>query len=440
MNDIEENYIRVLDELDNGYAAFHKVGAPAYDPGLETTATLAARLGNPQDKFKSIHVGGTNGKGSTAHTLAAVLHEAGYKVGLYTSPHILDFRERIRVDGKMIEKQAVVDFYDRFRTVRGDLTPSYFELVTLMAFDYFAASGVDVAVVEVGLGGRLDSTNIIHPELSVITNISLDHTALLGDTEEAIAAEKAGIIKPGVPVVIGNASGGVRKVFIDKAESVGAPILFAQDAECFASVERKDGYLVYEGTPWGTVRGELCGDCHPENAATIMTALGALVFRGFSIPAQAVRRGFEAVCSLTGLAGRWMRVADKPEVICDTGHNIGGWRYLAPALQEIADRRKLHIILGFVADKDAAHILAFLPQNAVCYFATPSVDRARDAASTAQLAAACGISGTVHNTVAEALDTAFAAAADDDTIFIGGSTFVVADALAAMHARKSAVK
>lgn len=432
METLEEKYRRVVDELDNGYAAFHKVGAKAYDPGLGTTRTLASRLGNPQDAFRCIHVGGTNGKGSTAHTLAAILGEAGYKVGLYTSPHILDFRERIRVDGKMIEKEAVIDFMERFRELKGAIVPSYFELLTLMAFDYFVRCKVDVAVIEVGLGGRLDSTNIIHPELSIITNISLDHTALLGNTEEAIAAEKAGIIKPGVPAVIGRAEGAVRKVFADKAMQEGAPIYFAGDYEMFTSAVSDGTHIVYESTEWGIIYGELCGDCQIENTATIMTAVDVLQNESFHIPAEAVRRGFENVCELTGLMGRWMHLAHRPEIICDTGHNIGGWRYLGPALRELAAKGTLHVVLGFVSDKDVDSIMAELPREASYYFATPGVDRAREASSTAAVAAAHGIKGCAFPSVKEALENALSATSPDDTVFIGGSTFVVADALSAL--------
>lgn len=433
MGNVEERYLHALEKLDNEYAAFHKVGAKAYDPGLTTTRTLAGHLGNPQDKFRCIHVAGTNGKGSTAHTLAAVLHEAGYKVGLYTSPHLLDFRERIRIDGKMIEKECVADFMERFDAVKGDAMPSYFEVVTLMAFDSFARSGVDIAVIEVGLGGRLDSTNIIHPMLSVITNISLDHTAILGDSEEAIAVEKAGIIKTGVPVVIGHADGAVRKVFADKAEEESAPIYFATDIPRFLKAERCGNFTIYENTEWGTVRGELTGNCQVENAATIMTALSVLEEESLHISPEAVRTGFEKVCSLTGLMGRWMHIDVQPEIICDTGHNIGGWLYLGPALGEIAQSRRLHVVMGFVNDKDVEHIMEKLPHNARYYFVAPANERARSAESTAEIAARHGIAGRPFASVADALSAAKNSAAVSDTIFIGGSTFVVAEALAALQ-------
>lgn len=428
---IDKAYADTLDELYNDYAAFHKIGAGAYAPGLGTTLTLADALGNPHKRFKTIHVGGTNGKGSTAHTLAAVLQRAGYKVGLYTSPHILDFRERIRIDGEMIGKAEVVDFVGSLKGVQGQLHPSFFEATTLMAFDAFARAGVDIAVIEVGLGGRLDSTNIIEPLLSVITNISLDHTALLGDTEEAIAAEKAGIVKPGVPVVIGNAEGEVRKVFERRAAETDSEIFFAKEQNAYAEAIHSANGIEYRGTAWGDIRGELCGDCQAENAATILTALRVLQGSLGPIPAAAVREGFAAVCALTGLAGRWMNVPGQGvKVLCDTGHNIGGWRYLAPGLERLAQNGTLHVVLGFVNDKDVDAIMALLPRQAHYYFATPSVERARPAASTASIAAAHGIAGTAYDDVASAFTAARQAARSEDTIFVGGSTFVVADLLA----------
>lgn len=434
MKNIDEAYEAVLDELNNGYSAFHKVGAAAYDPGLTTTRVLAERLGNPQEKYKTIHVGGTNGKGSTAHTLAAVLGEAGFKVGLYTSPHILDFRERIRIDGRMVEKEDVVQFMNRFRSVVGDFHPSFFEVVTLMAFDCFAKAGVDIAIIEVGLGGRLDSTNIITPVLSVITNISLDHISLLGDTEEAIAAEKAGIIKLGVPVVIGKAEGGVFDVFRKKAEEMHAPLTLASEAKAFSEATHSGEYIEYTGTRWGNIKGELTGDCQIENTATILTALSTLEPVLGTIPAEAVARGFAEVTSLTGLSGRWMVVSREPvRVICDTGHNIGGWKLLGPALKDIAANGQLHMVLGFVNDKDVDHIMAEMPAEACYYFATPSVDRGRQAASTAEAAAAHGINGLAFDTVAEAYGRALADAQEGDTIFVGGSTFIVADFLASQN-------
>ena len=431
MESEEQEYRKAIGYLSENYTAFHKVGAAAYHPGLDSTLALAARLGNPHEKIRTIHVGGTNGKGSTAHTIAAVLQCAGMKVGLYTSPHILDFRERIRMNGRMIGKGAVVDFMKRLRAVQGELTPSFFEVATIMAFDYFAAENVDVAVIEVGLGGRLDSTNIITPMLSVITNISPDHTALLGDTEAAIAAEKAGIIKPGVPVVIGAAAGDVLEVFRDKAARCGSPLYLASEQDIYTGYTRHTDHIEYTGTPWGTVQGELTGDCQAENAATIMTALRELAGAGLPVNADAVRKGFSQVCGLTGLAGRWMQVQAAPvRVLCDTGHNIGGWRHLGPRLCAMAAEAPLRMILGFVSDKDVDAIFDTMPRNAVYYFTRPAIDRARPAESTAAVAAAHGITSKVYAGVAEAYSAAIADASAGDTVFVGGSTFIVADLLA----------
>lgn len=430
METSEEKYSRALADLTENYTAFHNAGAAAYCPGLEKTLTLSARLGNPHCKYRTIHVGGTNGKGSTAHTIAAVLQSAGMKTGLYTSPHILDFRERIRVNGKMIRKDFVSEFMTKLGTIKGEFQPSYFEAVTLMAFDYFAAEKIDVAVIEVGLGGRLDSTNIITPDLSVITNISLDHTAILGDTAEAIAAEKAGIIKPHVPAVIGAASPSVFEVFREKAASCDAPIFLASECGIYTSATEHDGFIEYEGTPWGLVRGELTGDCQKENAATIMTALQKLSEAGYPVTAEAVRRGFSEVCGLTGLMGRWMSVPGQPfSLICDTGHNIGGWTHLGKQLRRIADAGTLRVLIGFVNDKDADAIFETMPRNAIYYFTAPGVERARAAESTAAIAASHGLSGKVFTSVRETYEAVKSEASASDTVFVGGSTFIVADLL-----------
>lgn len=427
MENLDTLYNKALDELNNGYAAFHKVGVKAYDPGLGTTLALAERLGNPHKRLQCIHVGGTNGKGSTTHTLASVLQEAGYRVGLYTSPHLLDFRERIRVDGKMISKEAVVEFVDLLGRIRGEIQPSFFEVATLMAFWYFERQKVDVAVIEVGLGGRLDSTNIITPILSTITNISLDHTAILGDSEEAIAREKAGIIKPGVPVVIGESSGAVREVFRQKALECGSKIVFADD-HGLAS-ENCGDYIKYTNTPWGELHGELTGDCQSKNAATVVEALKILSEQLY-IPSEAVQRGFAKVEENTGLMGRWMTVATEPvRVICDTGHNIGGWQYLGPRLCRLANEGGLHVVLGFVSDKDVEAIMSLLPENATYYFTEPNVDRRREAASTAAEGARHGLHGQCYANVAQAYAAAKAEAKRGETVFVGGSTFIVAELL-----------
>lgn len=429
-------YKETLEFLYSQVPMFQNLGAGAYKPGLGTTLALAAHWQNPHKQISTfIHVGGTNGKGSTAHTLAAVMQSAGYKTGLYTSPHLLDFRERIRINGNMVSEQFVTDFVAEYTACKEltALRPTFFELTTIMALSYFAKENVDVAIIEVGLGGRLDCTNIITPCLSIITNISLDHTALLGDTEVEIAREKAGIIKHGIPVVIGRASGAVRKVFADKAAEEDAPVTFACDKPFFTTLTSGDSTTRrhYRNTPWGELEGELTGDCQIENTATILAALEILKHRFTRIDSRAVKAGFANVCELTGLMGRWSILQHEPvEVICDTGHNIGGWQLLGPKLKDLASRKRLHMVLGFVNDKDVGAIMGQMPQNAVYYYATPSVNRGRAAEETAAVAASFGLAGKAYGSVAEAFTAAREAATAGDTIFVGGSTFIVADLLA----------
>lgn len=422
------DYNQAIEFLYTRLPMFQRVGAPAYKPGLDTSIALAAAFGNPHESYKTIHVGGTNGKGSTAHTLAAVLQSAGYKVGLYTSPHLVDFRERIRVDGKMMPREDVTEFVERYRTLDLGISPSFFELTMVMAFEYFAKEKVDVAVIEVGLGGRLDSTNIITPCLSVITNISFDHTQFLGDTLPAIAAEKAGIIKPGVPVVIGESSGDVREVFSQKAAAEGAPIRYADDEHPFAEVLVVDEGIIYRSTPYGDLTGELSGECQPKNTATILVAVNELRKMGWHITNPTVKKGFAEVCGLTGLMGRWMKLADAPFTVCDTGHNTGGWQYLSR--QIAGSPGKKHIVIGFVNDKDVTSILRMLPSDARYYFTRASIARALDERLLLEKATAEGLNGEAYPDVASAYAAARDSASPDDTIFIGGSTFVVADLLA----------
>ncbi len=428
--DKNSEYQQTLDFLFTRLQSFHNVGATAYKPGLDTAIKLATSFGNPHREFKTIHVGGTNGKGSTAHTLAAILQSAGYRVGLYTSPHLIDFRERMRVNGQMISETEVIDFVNRFREMNIDCSPSFFELTTIMAFEFFARQKVDIAVIEVGLGGRLDTTNIITPLLSVITNISLDHTALLGNTLEAIAGEKAGIIKPGVPVVIGESRGGVREVFADKARECASPIVYADDSEIFSDYEETDGTVIYHSTPWGDVHSELTGECQHLNAATIMCAVKVLIERGLNITDEAVKQGFMNVTRLTGLMGRWTTLRVNPTVICDTGHNPGGWQYLGDILRRMAAAPgHLHMVVGFVNDKDVSTIMCYMPTDATYYFVKPSVDRGAQSTEIQSTAAAHSIHGAAFDSVAQGYEAALAAAAPADTVFVGGSTFVVADLL-----------
>ncbi len=410
---------------------FQRMGANAYKPGLDTSITLDNVFGNPHTHFPSIHIAGTNGKGSTAHTISAILQSAGYKVGLYTSPHLVDFRERIRINGEMISHNAVVDFVNRYQSLNLDCKPSFFELTMTMAFEHFANEKVDIAVIETGLGGRLDSTNIITPILSIITNISFDHTAFLGDTLAAIASEKAGIIKRHIPIIIGEANDETKSVFDQKASLENAPIIYAKEQKTFCSVEHSNSGFIYNGTAYGRIIGELSGECQQKNTATILLAIEQLKLMEWEILPEAVKQGFANVCKLTGLAGRWMELQQSPRVVCDTGHNVGGWEYLSRQLSQI--KGKLHMVIGFVNDKDISHILDMMPRNATYYFTRADIPRALPANEVKTIAEEKGLSGKAYSTVAEAYNNALTNATSDDTIFIGGSTFIVADLLSHLN-------
>lgn len=421
------------------YAAaplFQQVGSAAYKDGLENTLLLDEHFHHPHRDYRTIHVGGTNGKGSCAHTLAAALQCAGLRVGLYTSPHLADFRERIRVNGEMMPKQRVIDFVAQERAFFEPLHPSFFELTTALAFKYFAEEHVDVAVIEVGLGGRLDCTNIIRPALSLITNISLDHTQFLGDTPAAIAYEKAGIIKANVPAVIGEATAETRAVFSKQAEDVGTLLYFAQDQPEVLShqlvTEGNRPYIQYKTRSWGTILGELTGNCQVHNANTTFCAL-RLLAKDFSINQEAVARAFRHVTSLTGLRGRWERLCDAPQVVCDTGHNPGGWQYLGKQLAE-THCEHLRIVFGMAGDKDVHTVLNLLPHHATYYFTQASVRRAMPADQLQRLAQEVGLQGKAYTSVAEAYAAARQASTEKDFIYIGGSSFVVADLICALEA------
>lgn len=425
------DYTETLHYLYTSVPVFQHSGASAYKPGLDTSITLDNYLGNPHRAYRTIHVAGTNGKGSTSHLLAATLQQSGYRVGLYTSPHLVDFRERIRVNGEKIPEAYVVDFVARHHSFFETLHPSFFELTMSMAFDYFRNAEVDVAVIEVGLGGRLDSTNIIRPDLCIITNISLDHVQFLGDTPEKIAAEKAGIIKPGIPVVVGEARGEVRKVFEEKANAEGAPLLFAEETNVLT-----DCRIVYEKNRWeyisvdfGPLQGELGGIVQVQNTRTVLTALRRLVDLDYHISPQAVHNAFARVVELTGLMGRWQQIETHPRMVCDTAHNVGGIEYIVRQLaHETYDT--LHIVIGMVNDKDIDGVLSLLPPSARYYFTKASVARALPEAELATLAGHHGLRGETYPTVAEAVRAARSQAGENDFIYIGGSTFIVADALA----------
>ena len=414
-------YQETIDYLFNVAPLFQNVGGDAYKEGLSNTHKLDEHFGHPHRHYKTIHVGGTNGKGSVSHTLAAILQSAGYRVGLYTSPHLVDFRERIRVNGEMIPEQRVIDFVEQERAFFEPLGPSFFELATALAFKHFEEQRVDIAVVEVGLGGRLDCTNIIRPLVSVITNISFDHTKFLGDTLEKIAQEKAGIIKRGVPIVIGETGGHeeVRQVFLEKAQGMGAPITFA-DEEAF-DLE--------------VIEPQLKGLCQTKNTATILATLKTLESLKTlkAIPPSAIREGFAHVCELTGLMGRWQQLRERPTVVCDTGHNVGGLEYIAEQLRTIHNTQlngsALRIVVGMAGDKDVRHSLGMLPKEAQYYFTQASVRRAMKAEDIAQIGHELGFEGKAYPTVKEAYEAALRDARADDFIFVGGSTFVVADLL-----------
>ncbi len=427
------NYRETCEYLFNQLPMFEKQGASGYKPGLQTTEALDAHYGHPHRQYKTIHVAGTNGKGSVSHALARILQDAGLRVGLYTSPHLVDFRERIRVDGEYISEQYVVDFVESLTPNpspkgEGSLHPSFFELTTAMAFKYFADEKVDVAVIEVGLGGRLDSTNIITPILSVITNIALDHTQFLGNTLAEIASEKAGIIKQGVPVVIGEATPETRPVFEQKAREMNAPIFFAEEFEM----------------PSPLPDFELKGAYQEKNLRTILCAVAQIknlqlkIKKSISQPnilpsLLGEGAGERPSIQNLGLMGRWQTLQKQPLVICDTGHNPAAWQYLAPQIKA-QPCRQLRIVFGMVDDKDIDTVLAMLPKNAIFYFTQAASHRAIPAEKVAEKAAVHHLHGSIHQSVVEAYQKALAEAHDDDFIFIGGSSYVVADLLSEIFA------
>ena len=428
-------YDETVQYLFNCAPPFQQVGGAAYKEGLSTTITLDNHLGTPHKKFQTIHIAGTNGKGSTSHTLAAILQECGYKVGLYTSPHLVDFRERIKVNGKVASREYVIRFVQENKAFFEPLSPSFFELTTTMAFNYFAEQEVDVAVIEVGLGGRLDCTNIITPKLSIITNISFDHTQFLGNTLAEIAGEKAGIMKPGVPVVIGETTPETKKVFCEKATSVKAPLIFAEkEPQLLSARQLSQGGFEYTTTSFGSIKGELGGDYQKKNTNTVLTAIAKLRECGFSIKDDAVQRGFANVCSITGFTGRWQRIGESPRIVCDAGHNTGGIKYIVEQLERESQRHTtLRIVFGMVNDKDIAAVLAMMPVNAVYYFTQASIKRAMPAHELMAKALSYGLKGNCYPTVQNALEAAKADSAASDFIFVGGSCFIVADLLSTVE-------
>ncbi|OOQ60150.1 bifunctional folylpolyglutamate synthase/dihydrofolate synthase [Mucilaginibacter pedocola] len=434
------DYKATLDYLFNQLPMFTRVGASAFKKDLTNTLALCERLDNPQHKFKSIHVGGTNGKGSTSHMLAAILQTAGYKTGLYTSPHLKDFRERIRINGQMISEQTVIDFVANHQQDFEEIEPSFFEMTVALAFDVFAKEQVDIAMVEVGLGGRLDSTNIITPLLSVITNIGWDHMNMLGDTLPLIAGEKAGIIKPGVPVVIGEHQPEVSEVFLNKAKAVNAPIEFASEEWETISQNNNLNLLTvevqrqvlptfaYSDEQVLQFQLDLPGSYQIKNLKTVLTAIDELRNQGFNITDEHLAIALKQVKTLTGLHGRWETLSSSPLTICDTGHNPEG---ITEVLKNIASvpYKHLHFVIGMVKDKDITKVLGMLPQKAVYYFCKPDIPRGLEAESLKEKADSFGLHGEAYISVTAALAAAREAADADDLVFVGGSTFVVAEAV-----------
>lgn len=425
-------YDETVDYLFNCAPPFQQVGGAGYKEGLAGSIALDNHLGNPHRRYRTIHVAGTNGKGSTSHTLAAILQAAGYKVGLYTSPHLIDFRERIRVNGVPASKQFVINFVEREKAFFEPLSPSFFELTTAMAFTYFAQEEVDVAIIEVGLGGRLDCTNIITPDLCIITNISPDHTQFLGTTLTQIAGEKAGIIKPGIPVIIGEATEETRKVFTNKAQKEGAPITFAEDNSLILQAINTDQGIEYTTHKHEHYTGELRGSYQIKNTNTILAAVEQLVKKDYKINTDNIRTGLAKVCSLTGFMGRWQTISKSPRTICDAGHNIGGIKYITEQLAR-EHYTTLRIVFGMVGDKDINTVLSMMPHNAIYYFTQASIKRAMPADELRELAKSHNLLGSSHPTVSAALATATADASPGDLIFVGGSCFVVADLLTATN-------
>lgn len=424
-------YQETTNYLFNQLPMFERQGKTGYKSGLDNTLILDEHYGHPHTTFKTIHVAGTNGKGSCSHTIAALLQANGYRVGLYTSPHLVDFRERIKVNGLEISEEYVVDFVEKGRAFFEPLHTSFFELTTALAFKYFSDQKVDVAVIEVGLGGRLDCTNIITPVLSVITNISFDHTQFLGNTLASIASEKAGIIKRGVPVVVGESNEETRRVFESVAADKQAPVVFADDdGEVFSWQFVSDGSIEYSTCHYGRLKGCLSGTYQAKNTNTVLAAYKQMVGMGLvADDVQLLQKAFTGVVEMTGLTGRWQVVGQRPKVICDTGHNEAAWRYLSTQLSSVKCR-VMHVVFGMVDDKDIQSVAEMLPKQAKYYFTQADSHRALKSTQVKSICEGCGLVGDAYPSVTEAYTAAMHSAGKDDFIFVGGSSYVVADFLA----------
>ena len=434
------NYEETCEYLFNQTSNYESQGQGGYKTGLDNMLKLDEHYEHPHQNFKSIHVAGTNGKGSVSHTLAAILQVCGYKVGLYTSPHLVDFSERIRLNGQPIPQEYVIDFVEEGRELFESVGATFFEITTAMAFKYFSDNEVDIAIVEVGLGGRLDSTNIITPLVSVITNVSLDHTQILGSSVEQIAMEKGGIIKDAVPVVVGEAAPEIRPIFEALALQCDAPLVFAEDDDEVVTDEflPGDGSIYYTTRHLGDFKGELCGIYQVKNTRTILTVLYELVKLGYlcQVTDQATKivvqkelsEAFLHVTAITGLKGRWQTVRINPTVICDIGHNVAAWTHISRQLAAL-DCRQLHIVFGMVDDKDIYGVMSLMPKDATYYFTKASTKRALPEQSVQVFGQQFELTGECYPTVAEAFSAAMKAAEKSDCIFVGGSNYVVADFL-----------
>ena len=433
------NYKETLQYLYSRLPMFSKEGKAAMKPGLQNIIKFCKKLGNPQEKFKSIHVGGTNGKGSTSHMLAAVLQEAGYKTGLYTSPHLRDFRERVKINGEMISEMEVIQFVKSQQTFIEELEPSFFEVTVAMAFDYFALNKVDIAIIEVGLGGRLDSTNIINPILSVISNIGYDHMNILGNTLEEIAFEKAGIIKTNTPIIVSQRQALIQEVFNNKASEMQSSISFASDnweitraniqnnlTELLNVEIKQKGKDKKNSFKFEQIELDLTGSYQLKNLAGVLSALEELKNQAYQIDDQHIISALAKVKMQTGLMGRWQTLSTKPLIICDTGHNEDGINEVLKNIK-LSKYKNLHMVIGMVKDKDISKILALLPREARYYFCEPNIPRAKPVFELYSEATEFGFEGDYYESVQLALESAKKNALDGDMIFIGGSTFVVAE-------------
>jgi len=403
------NYEETVDYLFSQLPMFQRIGAAAYKADLSNTLAICELMGNPQNEFRSIHIAGTNGKGSVSSTLASIFASCGYKTGLFTSPHLKDYRERIRINGDMIPEDFVIRFVEKYRREAADLKPSFFELTCAMAFAYFAEEKVDIAILEVGMGGRLDSTNVVTPDISVITSIGLDHQQFLGNTLEEIAAEKGGIIKEGVPVVIGDNTLRVEETLTEIANSRQAQVYFSRSAAAEFTTDLQGSY-------------------QRENMRTVSRVIDVARKIGHDLSPECVEKGTMNVKRNTGLRGRWELLGEKPRIIADVGHNEGGVRMVVDMLRKQSFVR-LHIVWGMVGDKDAKTILSLLPTSASYYWCKPDVPRGKDARELSQEALKYSLEGKEHNSVAAALAAAKEEALDNDLIFVGGSVFVVAEVI-----------